>query len=248
MEKGREFQKNIYFCFIDYAKAFDCVDHNKLWKILNEMGTSDHLTCLLRNLYAGQEATVRTGHGTTDCFHIGKRIHQGCILSPCLFNFYAEYIMRNAGLEETQAGIKISGRNINNLRYADDTTLMAESEEELKNLLMKVKVESLKVGLKLNIQKTKIMASGPITSLEIDGETVETVSDFIFLGSKITADVDCSHEIKRCLHLGRKVMTNLDSILKSRDITLSTKVHAVKTMVFPVVMYGCESWTIKRAE
>ena len=141
MEKAREFQKNIYFCFIDYAKAFNCVDHNKLLKILKEMGIPDHLTCLLRNLYAGQEATVRTGHGTTDCFQIGKRVCQGCILSPCLFNFYAEYIIRNAGLEETQAGMKIAGRNINNLRYADDTTLMAESEEELMSFLMKVKEE-----------------------------------------------------------------------------------------------------------
>src|SRR5574337_1236271 len=194
------------------------------WKILKEMGIPDHLTCLLRNLYAGQEATVRTGHGTTDWFQIGKGVRQGCILSPCLFHLYAEYIMRNAGLEEAQAGIKIAGRNINNLRYADDTTLMAESEEELKSLWMKVKVESQKVGLKLNIQKTKIMASGPITSWEIDGETVETMSDFIFLGSKITADGDCSHEIKRRLLLGRKAMANLDSIFKSRDITLPTKV------------------------
>ena len=149
------------------------LDHNKLWKILKEMGIPDHLTCLLRNLYAGQEATVRIGHGTTDWFHIGKGVHQGCILSPCLFNLYAEYIMRNTGPDEAQAGIKISGRNINNLRYADDTTLMAESEEELK-ILMKVKEESEKVGLKLNIQKTKIMASGPITSWQINGETVET--------------------------------------------------------------------------
>uniref|UniRef100_A0A8C0A6Y1 RNA-directed DNA polymerase n=1 Tax=Bos mutus grunniens TaxID=30521 RepID=A0A8C0A6Y1_BOSMU len=255
MEKAREFQKNIYFCFLDYAKAFDCVDHNKLWKILKEMGIPDHLICLLRNLYASQEATVRTGHGTTDWFQIGKGVRQGCILSPCLFNLYAEYIMRNAGLEETQAGIKIAGRNINNLRYADYTTLVAESEEELKSLfffffffyksLFKVKVESEKVGLKLNIQKTKI---SPITSWEIDGETVETVSDFIFLGSKITADGDCSHEIKRHLLLERKVMTNLDSIFKSRDITLPTKVRLVKAMVFPVVMYGCESWTVKKAE
>ena len=187
------------------------------------MGIPDHLTCLLRNLYAGQEATVRTGHGTTDWFPIGKGVRQGCILSPCLFNFYAEYTMRNAGLDEAQAGIKIAGRNINNLRYAGDTTLMAKSEEELKILLMKVKVESEKVGLKLNIQKTKIMASGPVTSWEIDEETVETVSDFILGGSKITADGDCSHEIKRRLLLGRKVMSNLDSILKSRDITLPTK-------------------------
>uniref|UniRef100_A0A4W2IQ90 RNA-directed DNA polymerase n=1 Tax=Bos indicus x Bos taurus TaxID=30522 RepID=A0A4W2IQ90_BOBOX len=306
------------------------------------MGIPDHLTCLLGNLYAGQEATVRTGHGTTDWFQIGKGVHQGCMLSPCLFNLYAEYIMRNAGLEEAQAGIKTAGRNINHLRYADDTTLMAESEEELKSLLMKVKLESEKVGLKLNIQKTKIMASGPITSCEIDGETVEAVSDFIFGGSKITVDGDCSHEIKRRLLLGRKVMTNLllllscfsrvrlcgtpemtahqaplslgspgkntgvcchfllqcmkvrsesevaqscptlrdpmncslpgssahgilqarilewvaiafsmtnlDSILKCRDITLPTKVRLVKAMVFPVVMCGCESWTVKKAE
>src|SRR5574341_1243948 len=212
------------------------------------MGIPDHLTCLLRNLYAGQEATVRTGHGTTDWFQIGKGVCQGCILSSCLFNFYAEYIMRNAGLEEAQAGIKIAARNINNLRHADDTTLVAESKEELKSFLMKVKVESEKVGLKLNIQKTKIMASGPTTSWEIDGETVETVSDFIFLGSKITTDGDWSHEIKRRLLLGRKVMTNLDSIFKSRDITLLTKVHLVKAIVFPVVMYGCESWTIKKVE
>ena len=169
-------------------------------------------------------------------------------MSPCLFNVYAEYILRNAGLEEAQVGIKISGRNINNLRYADDTTLMGESEEELQSLLMKVKEESEKVGLKLNIQKMKIMASGPITSWEIDVETVETVSDFIFLGSKITADGDCSHEIKRRLLLGRKVMTNLDSIFKSRDISLPTKVHLVKGMVFPVVMYGCESWTVKKVK
>ena len=157
----------------------------------------DILTCLLRNLYAGQEATVRTGHETTDWFQIGKGIRQGCILSPCLFNFYAEYIMRNTGLEETQAGIKIAGRNINNLRYADDTTLMAASEEELKSLLMKVKEESENVGLKLNIQKTKIMASGPITSWQIGGETVETVSDFIFGGSKMTADGDCTPKPKK---------------------------------------------------
>ena len=161
---------------------------------------------------------------------------------------WLHFWLRNSGLEEAQAGIKIAGRNINNLSYADDTTLMAESEEELKSLLMKVKEESEKVGLKLNIQKTKIMASGPITSWEIDGETLETVSDFIWGGSKITTDSDCSHEIKRCLFLGRKVMTNLDSILKNRDITLPTKVCVVKAMVFPVVRYGCESWTVKKAE
>ena len=218
----------------------DAMDHNKLWKILKEIGIPDHLTCLLRNLYACQEATVRTTHW----FQIGKGVRQGCILSPYLFNLCAEYILRNAGLDEAQAGIKIAARNINNLRYADDTTLMAENEE-LKSLLMKVKEESEKVALKINIQKTKIMASGPITSRQINGETV---ADFIFLGSKIIADGDCGHEIKRGLLLGRKVMTNLDSIFKSRDITLSTKVRLVKAMFFPVVMYGCESWTIKKAE
>ena len=194
------------------------------------MGIPDYLTCFLRNPCAAQEATVRTGHETTDWFQKGKGVHQGCILSRCLFNLYAEYLMRNTGLDEAQAGIKIARRNINNLRYADDTTLMAEGEEELKSLLMKVKEESEKVGLKLNTQKTKIMACGPITSWQIDGETVETVSDFIFGGSKITADGDCSHEIKRCFLLGRKVMTNLDSLLKSRDITLAKKVCLVKAI------------------
>ena len=248
IEKAREFHKIFYFCFIDYAKAFDCVDHNKLWKILQEMGIPDYLTCLLRNLYAGQEATVRTGHGTTDWFQIGKGIHQGCILSPYLFNLYAEYIMRNAGLDKAQAGIKIAGRNINNLRYADNTTLMAESEEELKSLLMKVKEESEKVGLKLNIQKTKIMASGPIASWQIDEETVETVRDYFFGAPKSLHMVTAAMKLKDACSLEKKVMTNLDSILKSRHITLLTKVHLVKAVVFPVVMYGCESWTIKKVE
>ena len=188
---------------------------------------------------AGQEATVSTGHGTTDWFQIGKGVQQGCILSPCLFNIYAEHIMSNAGLGEAQAEIKIAGRNINNLRYADDTTLMAESDEELKSLLMKVKEESEKVGLKLNIQKTKIMASGPITSWQIDGDSGNSVR--LYFGGLQNC---CSHEIKRHLLLGRKVMTNLDSIFKSRDITLPTKVHLAKAMVFPVVMYGCECWTV----
>ena len=248
IKNAKEFQKNIYFCFIDYAKAFDCVDHNELWKILKETGIPDHLTCLLRNLYAGEEATVRTGHGTTDWFQIGKGVRQGCILSPCVFNFYAEYIMRNAGLEETEAGIKIARRNINNLRYADDTTLMVESEEELKSLLMKMKEESEKFGLKLNVQKTKIMPSVPITSWEIVGKQWKQCQTLFFGAPKITADGDCSHEIKRHLLLGRKVMTNLDNILKTRGVTLPTKVSLFKAMVFPLVMYGCESWTVKKAE
>ena len=177
-KKCQRIPENI--CFIDYVKVFDCVDHNKLWKILKEMEIPGHLTYLLRNLYAGQEATVRTRHETTDWFQIGKGVRQGCILLPCLFNLYAEYIMRNAGLDEAQAGVKTARRNINNLRYADDTTLMAENKEELRSLLMKVKEESEKVGLKLNIQKTKIMASHPITLWEIDGETIETVRDYFW--------------------------------------------------------------------
>ena len=193
------------------------------WKILKKMWIPDHLTFLLRNLYAGQEATVRIRHGTTDWFQIERGVVQGCILSPYLFNLYAEIIMWNAGLDEAQAGITIAGRNINNLRYADDTTRMVKSQEELKTLLMKLKEESAKTGLKVSVWKTKIMASGHITSWQIDGEIMGTVTDFIFLGSKITADSDCSHEIKRCLLFGRKAMTNLDSILKSRDITLPTK-------------------------
>ena len=236
IEKPREFQKNIYFCIIDYAKAFDWVDHNKLYKMLREMEMPDHLTCLLRSLYTGQEATVR--YKTMQWFHIGKGVLQGCILSLCLLT---EYLMWNAGLDKAQAE-KIAWRNINNFRYADDTTHMAESEEELKSLLMKVKENSETAGLKLNIQKIKITASGPITSWQIDGETGETVTDFIFGRFKITVDGDCSHEIKGHLILVRKVKTNLDSILKSRDITLPTKVCLVKA-----IMYGCESWTIKKA-
>ena len=179
-KKQESSRKNIFFSFTDCAEAFHCVDHNKLWKILQETGIPDHLTCLLKNLYAAQEATIRTGHGTTDWFQIGKGVCQGCILSPCLFNLYAEYIMKNARLDEAPAGIKIARRNINNLRYADDTTLMVENEE-LKSLLVKVKEKSGKVGLKLNIQKTKIMASGLITSWQTDGVTMETVTD-CFLG------------------------------------------------------------------
>ena len=184
IKKARELQKNIYFCFLDYAKAFDCVDHNKLWIILKEMGISDHLTCLLRNLFTGQEATVRTRHGRMHWFLTLKGVRQGCILSPCLFNLHGEYIMRNDRLDEAQAGIKIARRNINNFRYANDTIIMA-GNEELKSLLMKVKEESEKVGLKLNILKTMIIASDPITLWQIDGETMETVTDLILGGSKI---------------------------------------------------------------
>ena len=191
--------------FIDYAKAFDCVDHNKLWKILKEMEIPDHLICLLRNLYAGQRATVRTGNETIDWFQIGKGVRQGCILSPCLYNLYTEYIMRNVQLDEAQAGIKRAGRNTSNLRYTDDTTLMAESEEERKSLLMKVKEESEKVGLKLIIQKTKIMASGPITSWQIDGETTETVRDYVFWAPKSLQMVTAAMKLKDTYSLEEKL-------------------------------------------
>ena len=197
----------------------------------------------LNATHASEEATVRTRHGTTDCFKIGKGVRQGCILSSCLFNLYAKYIIRNARLDEAQAGIKIAGRNINDLIYAEDTSLMAESEEELNSLLMRVKEKSEKTGLKLNIQKTKIMASGPITSRQI-----ETVTGLIFLSPKITADGNCSHEIKRLLLLGEKSYEIARHILKSRDITLLTKVCIVQVMVFPLVICGCESWPIKNAE
>ena len=203
-KKQGNFRKTPYFSFIDYIEAFDFVDHSKLQSILKEIRIPDHLTCLLRNLYAGQEATVRTRHGTMDWFKIGKGVHQSCILSPCLFNLHAEYIMWNAGLDESQTGIKIARRNINNLRYADDTTLMAESEEELKSLLMKVKEESEKAGLKLNIQKMKIMASSPIPLWQIEGDTVETVTG-LFSASKITAGGDCSHGINRACSLALNI-------------------------------------------
>ena len=207
------------------------------------MGIPDHLTCLLRNLYAGPVVTVRTSHGTTDWFQIGKGVCQSYILSPSLFNLYAEYIMENARLDEAQAGTKTARRNINNLRYAGNTTLMAESEEEVKSLLMRVKEENQKAGLKLNIQKTKIMASGPITSPQIDGEKVETVSDFIFLGTKFTVDSEYSHKIKRYLLLGRKAMTNLDRVLKSRHDFANNGPYS-QSYGFP----GCESWTIRKAD
>ena len=227
------------------------MDHNKLWKIHKKKRLPDYLTCLLRNLYAGQEATVRMVLHGTDWFKIGKGIFQGWISSHYLFNFYAEFIMRNAGLDEAQARIKIAGRNINNLRYAGDSTLIVESKEKLKSLLMRVKGENEKTALKLNIQKTKITAvpSDPVSSLHGKQKWKKENSDrFSLLGLQITKDGDCSHEIPRRLFLGRKAMTNVDSILKCRDITLSAKICIDKAIVFPVVMYGCESRTIKKAE
>ena len=217
-------------------------------KILKEMEIPDHLTCLLRNLYVCQDATVRTRHGTMDWFQIGNEVHQGCILSPYSFNLYAEYIIQNAAVDEAQAGIKIARININNLRYADDTILMAESEEELKSLLMKVKEESEKARLKLNVQKKKIMASSLITSWQIDGETMEIVTDFIFLGSKITADGDCILEVKRHWLLGRKANDQPRQHIKKQRHYCANKGLSSQGYVFPVVMYRCESWTIKKAE
>ena len=219
-EKGREFQKNICFCFIVYAKAFNCVDHSEVWKILKEMGIPDHLTCLLRNMSAGQEATVRAGHRTTDWFQIGKGVGQDCILLPCLFNLYAEYIMQNVWLDEWQPGIKIAGRNINYLRFSDDTTLIAESEEGLKSLLIKMKEESEKIRLKLNIQKTKIMASGPITSWQIEVEKWKQWQILSFGAPKSLLTVTAAMKFRH-LHLGRKAMTNLVSIFKSRNINFA---------------------------
>ena len=221
--------------------------HNNLWNILKDMGIPDHLTCLLKNLYAGQEATVRTGHGTTDCFKIGKRLCQGCILSPCLFNLYAEYILWNTGLDEAQAGNKTGRRNINNLRYADDTTLTDIKWRGTKEPFDESERGEWNSWFKTQHSKHKDHGIGPITSWQVDGKMMEIVTGFIFLGTKITTDGDCIHEIKRCLLFGRKVMTKLN-ILKSRDITLLTKVHIVKAMVFPVGMYVCEPWTIKKAE
>ena len=241
MEKTREFQKDVYFCFIDYTIAFDSVDHSKLWMSLHNMGVPSHLICLLKNLYADQVAAVRTEQGLPEWFKTEKSVRQGCILSPYLFNLYAEHIIRNAGLEEAEVGIRIAGRKINNLRYADDTTLMAENEEDLKNLLLKVKKESAKAGLLLNIKKIKILSTGNVNGIRMDGEEIEAVTDFIFLGSKISIDGDCTHEIKRQLLLGRKAMANLNHTLKSRDITLPTKVRIVKAMIFPEVTYGSES-------
>ena len=224
------------------------MDHKKLWKILQEMGIPDHLTCLLRNLYAVKKQQLEPDMEQQTGSKLGKEYLKAVYCHPAYLTYMQNTSCKMLGLDKAQAGIKIARKNISNLRYIDDTTLMAESEEELRSLLMKLKEESEKVGLELNIQKMKIMASGPITSWQIDGETMETVRDFIFLDSKVTSVGDCSHDIKRCLLHGKKALTNLHSILKSRDITLLTNVHLIKAMVFPVVMYGCESWTIKKVE
>lgn len=250
MEKTREYQKKIYMCFIDYSKAFDCVEHDKLWKALQELGVSAHLIRLIRSLYEGQEATVRTTYGDTDWFEISKGVRQGCILSPFLFNLYAELIMRRAELGESEVGVKIGGKNINNLRYADDTTLLAESKKGLEELITKIKTESEKMGLYLNIKKTKIMAttsSGKI-KIKIDDEEIECVQDFVFLGSKIDLNGESSCEIKRRIALGRTALISMGNIWKNKDIGIATKRRLIQAIVFPITMYGCESWTVKKAD
>ena len=250
MEKAREHQKKLYICFIDYSRAFDSIDHAKLWKCLDEMGAPAHLCKLIRSLYTDQEATVRTPYGDTDWFKIKKGARQGCIVSPVIFNMYAEMIMRNASIDESNIGVKIAGRNINNLRYADDTTLMAESEKDLKRLIQVVKEESEKFGLYLNTKKTKIMttASTGKVMIKLGNEEIETVENFIFLGSKINSDNDCTPEIRRRIAMGREAMISMNKVWKSRDIKLSTKSRLVESIIFSIATYGCETWTIKKAD
>lgn len=250
IEKTREYQKDLYMCFIDYSKAFDCVEHDKLWVALRDLGVPVHLIKLIRSLYIDQEAMVRTLYGDTDWFRIGKGVRQGCILSPFLFNLYAEVIMRKLNLDSSNIGVKIGGRTINNLRYADDTTLLAERQEDLINLILKIKDESEKMGLHLNIKKTKIMttaASGEV-KIKINDEEIESVQDFIFLGSKIDRDGESTPEIKRRIALGRTAMVGMNKIWKSKDITLNTKNRLLRAIVFPMMMYGCESWSLRKAD
>ena len=250
MEKTREYQKEVYLCFIDYSKAFDCVEHNKLWNCLQQMGTPEHLVALIRSLYMHQEATVRTAYGNTDWFEIGKGVRQGCILSPALFNLYAEMIMRQCNLDESTIGVKIGGRNINNLRYADDTTLLAENEKDLEYLVRRVKEESAQMGLHLNIKKTKVMttADNGATRIKIDNEEIEPVQDFIFLGSKIDRTGESGPEIKRRIALGRTAMQEMTKIWKSNDISIATKTRLVNAIIFPIATYACETWTLKKAD
>ena len=245
MEREHEYGRNVYFCFIDYSKAFDSVDHNKLWNVMQKMGVPKHLINLLHNLYVNQVAVVRTACGETSEFSIGKGVRQGCILSPMLFNLYDESIMREAGLSHLDAGIKIGGLCLNNLRYADDTTLAASLTEDLKNIIRAVKKASEEYGLYLNIGKTKVLSSVPLSSFEVDGMDIEVVHSFNFLGSTISDDGDCSKEIIRRTILGKVAMKGLQRVWKDRDISLATKVRLVKSLVFPVVCYSCESWTMK---
>ncbi|XP_049735321.1 transmembrane protein 61 isoform X1 [Elephas maximus indicus] len=248
LAESREYQKDVYLCFIDYAKAFDCVDHNKLWITLQRMGIPEHLIVLMRNLYTDQEAVVQTEQRDTDWFKVRKGVHQACILSPYLFNLYAEQIIREAGLYEEERGIRIGGRLINNLRYADDTTLLAESEEDLKHLLMKIRDHSLQYGLHLNIKKTKVLPTGPMSNIMINGEKIEVVKDFILLGSTINSHGSSSQEIKRGIALGKSAAKNLFEVLKGKDVTLKTKVRLTQAMVFSITSYAYESWTMNKED
>ena len=236
-------------CFIDYSKAFDCVDHDTLWRVLVEMGVPLHLVHLMRELYTGQEAAVRTEDGDGRWFGVGKGVRQGCILSPYLFNLYAEYIMRKANLDQCGSGVRIGGKNITNLRYADDTTIIAESEHDLTKMIEQVKTESGNMGLYLNTKKTKIMTTSErLMSIRCGGEKIEQVSKYVFLGSLITQDSSCEDEVRRRIALGRKAMDGLTPIMKDKMTSVSLKTRLVKAMVFPVMMYGCESWTLKKKE
>jgi exonuclease III len=248
MERAREYHQDIFLCFIDYSKAFDCVDHALMWKTLREMGFPEHLIVLMHNLYENQEATVRTEHGETDSFGIGKGVRQGCILSPTLFNLYAERVMREAGLQDAEEGIRIGGRIINNLRYADDVTLAADKEIGMKNLIEKVTIASEKAGLKLNVKKTKILSSKPIDSFSANNENIEVVKNFVMLGSVIEEDGDCREEVARRVNLGRAAMGGLSKIWKDKDISTSTKTKLVKALIFPIATYGAESWTLRQAD
>ena len=242
MERSTEYQRPIYMCFIDYSKAFDCVDHPTLWNMMEEMGVPEHMVQVIRSLYTNQEAKVRTEYGDTESFSIGKGVRQGCVLSPYLFNMYSEYIMRLANLEELDIGVKMGGRQINNLRYADDTTLLSESKEDLLQLVTSVKEKSAQAGLYLNLKKTKVMSTEEMEAFELD-----VVRDFVFLGAKIEDSGSCKGELLRRLALGRAAMTGLNKIWKDKDITITTKWRIVNALVFPVVLYGCESWTIRKA-
>jgi hypothetical protein len=242
IEKAKEYGKIIFMCFIDYSKAFDCVDHSQLWETLRSMGVPEHLTVIIKSLYVNQEAAVRMEHSNTDWFEVRKGVRQGCILSPYLFNLYSEYIRRRVGLED-EKGIRIGGRNINNLRYADDTTILAERKRDLAKILKKLKAESEKAGMRLNLKKTKMMTTGNLNKFKLDGTEIETIDSYTFLGTIITRDGSMSKEINRS---GRLTMIKLEKIMKDRDVMATTKSKIVETMIFPIVTYGSESWTLRK--
>lgn len=247
MERQREYGQEVHLCFIDYSKAFDCVDHALLWKTLSEMGIPMHLITLLKNLYGNQVAVVRTEHGDTSSFRIKKGVRQGCILSPYLFILYAERIMREAGFDDEAEGVRIAGRIVNNLRYADDTTLLAEKKEKLKDNIRRLKCASEKAGMYFNIKKTKIMTTEKWSYFEVDGEEIEVVSSFCFLGAMMESEGGCEREIRRRITLGKTATQGLEKIWKDKSVSLGTKTRIVKAMILPVVLYGCETWTKTKA-